>query len=158
MKIRCANRTDLETVREITLMTIKAVYPRYYPCGAVDFFVSHHNDESILSGILSGSVFLLETEEAAAGTVTVKGNEIHRLFVLPSYHGKGYGGALLDFSERTVFKQHDRVTLSASLPSKGIYLGRGYVETSSHTVLTENGDFLFYDTMEKLRLGKSSYW
>ena len=157
MKIRCADRADLETVREITLRTIKTVYPRYYPGGAVDFFISHHNDESILSDILTGSVFLLETGEGAVGTVTVRGNEIHRLFVLPSHHGKGYGSALLDISERTVFKRHDCVTLSASLPSKRIYLGRGYIETASHTILTENGDFLFYDTMEKPGSGKSSY-
>ena len=33
-----AAANDFETVRQITQETIRAVYPAYYPAGAVDFF------------------------------------------------------------------------------------------------------------------------
>ncbi len=48
--------------------------------------------ENILKDIKKNRVFLyLDTSQNAIGTVTVKGNEICRLFVLPAYQGKGFG-------------------------------------------------------------------
>ena len=100
MKIIQAIAGDFETVQQITQETIRAVYPRYYPAGAVDFFCRHHSDESIRGDIASGKVYLLFDEGKAAGTVTVSGNGINRLFVLPQCQHRGYGRALLDFAEQ----------------------------------------------------------
>ena len=98
---------------------------------------------------MSHSVFVLEVEEVPVGTVTIKELEICRLFVLPQYQGKGYGGALLNFSERLIADKYGKIRLDASLPAKEIYLKRGYKEIESHSILTKNGDYLFYDVMEK---------
>lgn len=57
---------DFETVRQITQETIRAVYPAYYPAGAVDFFCRHHSDESISADIASGKVYLLCDDETIA--------------------------------------------------------------------------------------------
>ena len=46
-----AAANDFETVRQIAQETIRAVYPAYYPAGAVDFFCRHHSDESISADI-----------------------------------------------------------------------------------------------------------
>lgn len=52
----------------------------------MDFFLEHHSEENILKDIKKNRVFLyLDTSQNAIGTVTVKGNEICRLFVLPAY-------------------------------------------------------------------------
>lgn len=51
MSIRQAVLADLSTVKNITELTISEVYPRYYPKGAVDFFLEHHNEEEIANGM-----------------------------------------------------------------------------------------------------------
>lgn len=150
MLIRKAESADFTAVKEITLETIKSVYPHYYPNGAVGYFISYHNDKNILNDINRGSVSLLIDENVIIGTVTIKNNEISRLFVLPNYQKKGYGRALLDFAEQKIFEDYNEITISASLPAKKIYLKRGYIETEYNTIITENGDYLCYDEMKKI--------
>lgn len=87
--------------------------------------------------------------EIPVGTVTVKGNEVCRLFVLPAYQGKGYGSQLLDFAENIILRHYSNVVVVASFPAKCIYLKQGYVDTDFKRIQTYNGDFLCYDVMEK---------
>ena len=149
-----ASADDFETVRQITQETIRAVYPAYYPAGAVDFFCRHHSDESIRADITSGKVYLLRNDETVVGTVTISGNGINRLFVLPQHQHRGYGRALLDFAEQKILLQYDTVRIDASVPAKQIYLKRGYRETEYHVIRTENGDCLCYDVMVLSKGGK----
>ncbi len=149
MRIQIAEKTDFLTVKTITQTTILSVYPKYYPAGAVRFFSEHHSDEKILNDILTGKVYLLETEGGTAGTVTISGNEINRLFVLPGYQGRGYGSQLMDFAEQMIRRESDTVILDASLPAKKMYLRRGYRSTAYQTIETDNGDYLCYDVMER---------
>ena len=150
MNILRAAEKDFVTVKDITQRTIKAVYPHYYPKGAVDFFLAHHSDENIMRDIRNGDVFLLLTDDGqAAGTVTTENNEINRLFVLPEYQGYGYGGALLRFAEERIAENYDTAELSVSLPAKSIYLNKGYIFKDYHAIKTANGDYLCYDNMEK---------
>lgn len=150
--IRQAEPADLETVRTITHDTIRAVYPHYYPAGAVEYFLAHHSKQNIEKDIAAGAVWLCCDENGcAAGTVTVCGNELNRLFVLPAFQGKGYGRELLDFAENRILSEHPAVVLSASFPAKQIYLNRGYHTESYHKIETPEGDFLCYDEMLKNR-------
>lgn len=150
LSINLANNLQIEIVKHITTHTIKSIYPHYYPCGAVDFFLSHHNDKNIETDIENGSVYLcFNNDNETVGTVTIKENEICRLFVLPEYQGNGYGRQLLSFAEKIISENYSSIILDASLPAKAIYLKRGYISTEFHTIKTENGDFLCYDVMIK---------
>lgn len=149
MEIELAKKDQLLLVKQITQETIRAVYPKYYPAGAVKFFLAHHCDEPILEDLEHGRVFLCKDSGAYVGTVTVKENEICRLFVLPEYQHKGYGKCLLDFAEQKIFEEYDRIDLDASLSAKPIYRLRGYVEKEYHVIDTENGDKLCYDVMSR---------
>lgn len=150
MSIVNANISDAETVKLIAETTISAVYPHYYPMGAVGFFLSHHSMEHILTDIARNIVFIcIDNKETVVGTVTIRDNEISRLFVLPVYQGKGYGRELLDFAESEIFLNYSQIRLDASLPAKRIYLNRGYRDVEYHVIEAENGDFLCYDVMEK---------
>jgi GNAT superfamily N-acetyltransferase len=142
-----ANIVSLTTVHEIVQTTIHAVYLHYYPSGAIEFFNAHHNKEAIRIDILDGRVYLLYEKNLAAGTVTVEGNVINRLFVLPKYQGQGFGRALMDFSEEMVLRKNDSVELAASLPSQDMYERRGYRPIKYHKLLCEGGDYLCYHWM-----------
>lgn len=58
MSIRQAVLTDLNTVKNISELTISEIYPHYYPKGAVDFFLEHHSEENILDEIKKNRVFI----------------------------------------------------------------------------------------------------
>ncbi len=150
MSIKQAYKDDLQVVKCITIETINQIYPHYYPKGAVEFFVEHHNDINIINDIDAGKVFLCVNEEGQTiGTVSLKDNDICRLFVLPEYQGKGYGRELLDFAENEIAKKYKEIMIDASLPAKRIYLKRGYREKESHIINANYGDFLCYDVMAK---------
>lgn len=152
MCIEKAALSDAETVYKITKTAIEHTYPHYYAKGAVAFFLEHHSKGHIASDIQSGTVFLCyDSQRNAVGTVTLKGNEICRLFVLPPYQNKGFGRRLLDYAEMVIFREYDSVALAASLPAKRIYRKRGYQETESHIIQAKYGDFLCYDVMQKHR-------
>ena len=150
MNIRQATAGDFEAVKKITQETIHAVYPKYYPAGAVRFFSEHHADEKIMRDITAGIVYLVVDDSCVpAGTVTLTDNEVDRLFVLPEFQGRGYGRALLDFAEERISEKYDVIILHASLPAKNIYLKRGFREVDYLKIDTGYGDFLCADGMEK---------
>jgi len=150
MEIRKAGPDELETIRNITHTTINAIYPKYYPKGAVDFFLAHHSIRNIEDDIAAGKVFLLLDDDGkAAGTITIDGNDIGRFFVLPEYQGKGFGGALMSHAEEMIAKKYRQIVLSSSLPAKAIYMKKGYISADYNIIETENGDFLCFDTMIK---------
>lgn len=150
MSVVRACTTDVHRVKQLTEETIRAVYPRYYPSGAVQFFLDHHGEESIAADVENGLVYLcLDDDRKVVGTVTIRDHEICRLFVLPAEQGKGYGRELLQYAERIAAAQADCILLDASLPAKAIYLKKGYVSTAFHTIETSNGDYLCYDVMCK---------
>lgn len=149
MKIRQAIPDDLQTVYEITQQTIAAVYPHYYPRGAVEYFSAHHSPDRIAADLAAGRVYLGEERGEAVGTVTVHSNEIARLFVLPIHQGKGFGAALFAHAESLIAAEFDEAVLDVSLAAKTFYLRRGYKEIRYTALRTENGDYLCYDTMEK---------
>ena len=150
MQIEKVNVSELHIVKNITTTTITHIYPHYYPQGAVNFFMAHHKEENILKDIQQGRVFLCyDDKNNAVGTVTIKENEICRLFVLPDYQGRGYGRAMLDYAETFIAETYGKIQLDASLPAKKLYAKRGYVVTESQEILCQNGDYLCYDVMTK---------
>ena len=148
MEIITAKSSDLGTVYDIAQSTIKAIYPHYYPAGAVEFFLAHHNREHISADIEAGRVSIAVSDGRAVGTVTVSGDSINRLFVLPDEQGNGFGGELLRFAEAEIAKSYGTARLDSSLPAKQIYLKKGYMVIDSRTI-EAGGDFLCYDIMIK---------
>ncbi len=149
MEIVSAHESDFDTVRVITQTTIRQIYPRYYPAGAVNFFSNHHSDAHICEDIGAGQVYILNDGGVSVGTVTIVEDNINRLFILPEYQHKGYGKALLDFAEGKILESYDHVQIDASFPAKRIYLMRGYQEIEYHMIETENGDYLCFDIMRR---------
>lgn len=152
MNIRLATLADLDTVAAIVQQTIREQYPHYYPAGAVALFLDGHSAAQIGADVAKNIVWLAEEDDAGApiGTITIDGNHLTRLYVLPSVQGRGYGGALLDFAEAQVAEDYDTAVLETTPLGRLIYRKRGYVETDYHLMWAENGDLLAYDDMEKV--------
>ena len=104
-----------------------------------------------MEDITYGKVHILYEGETAVGTVTISGNNINRLFVLPEYRHRGYGRTLLDFAEKKILESYGYVQIDASFPAKRIYLKRGYREIEYNIIETDNGDFLCYDVMRLVK-------
>lgn len=151
MEITKATDAQFQIVRHIIKSTIETVYPNYYPSGAVEFFLHYHSDETIREAIEKGSVYLLQVDGRFVGTGSLFGFEIGRLFVLSEHQGKGYGTALMDALEKTVFRSYPEITLDASLPAYELYVHRGYTPLAFHTLKLENGHYLCYHVMSKRR-------
>lgn len=147
--IELAKKDNLDRIKYICDTTINAIYPLYYPKGAVDFFINHHSKNNILKDIENNRVYVIKDNNEIIGTVTIKDNEINRLFVLHTYHKKGFGKRLIVFAEDYIFKRYDFIKLDASLPSKTLYLKIGYKEIEYNKIETDNGDYLCFDVMEK---------
>ena len=154
--VQLAKDTDLQTVLQITRDTISKIYPKYYPKGVVDFFIQHHKQDKILEDIESGRVWLLKVDGYFVGTVTIKENAVNRLFVLPKYQSHGFGSRLMDFAEEKIAENYSRILIDSSLAAKEMYLKRGYKEKRTCRIVTDNGDILVYDEMEKLIAAKSA--
>ena len=149
MDIVKADICDAGLVKQLSHETIEAVYPHYYPRGAVDFFLAHHSIDHIIKDIEEGNVWLIHSDGKAVGTVTINDNEINRLFVLPECQGKGFGRELMRFAESIVFDRWDTAELSASLPAKAMYMKNGYEFSEYHIIDCENGDKLCFDYLIK---------
>lgn len=152
--LRLAELKDLENVLRITRDTISEIYSHYYAAGVVEFFLQHHSREHVLSDIENGIVWLLEEEGCMVGTVTIKGNAVYRLFILPKYQSRGYGSRLMDFAEGKIAEKFSLVHIDSSLAAKEMYLKRGYKEKKTCRIPANHGDILIYDEMEK-RMNKS---
>lgn len=148
--IRNAKIEETGVIVSLVKSTIERIYPKYYPRGAVDFFICHHKPCHIEADIEQQRVYVMEIDKKVVGTVTIKEKEIARLFVHPDLQEKGYGTQLLDFAEKNISDKYDTICLAASYPAKAMYRKRGYKEISFCKIETENGDFLCYDQMEKL--------
>ena len=151
MELRSARTEDTAIVRNIAVYTINTIYPRYYPSGVVTFFTEHHSVKNITDDITSGCVYILYDAGIPVGTVTIKENEILRLFVLPEHQSRGFGKYMLDIAESMVFAEFDSVIVDSSLPAQTVYLRRGYKEFEYIQLVTPDGDVLCYDRMEKTR-------
>lgn len=147
--IRIAEPAEADTIIELVKRTIETVYPRYYPEGAVNFFLCHHSSGNVRKDLEQRLVYVLEVDGKAAGTVTIRENEIERLFVEPVFQKRGYGSELLDFAEDRISSRYDTIQLDSSLPAKAMYLKRGYTAVSFHQILADNGDYLCYEEMVK---------
>lgn len=139
---------------DIVEETIKSVYPKYYPAGAVQFFLNLHCEERIKAAMGEEEIYLVMAGQKLVGTGSIRKNEICRLFILPEYQGKGYGSRLMDLLEKKIFQRYPVVHIDASFPAESMYLKRGYEIVSYEKIQTENGDFLCYHIMEK----KLKFW
>ena len=149
MTIRKAVPSDAGRIVELVEETIEAVYPGFYPRGIVDFFLDHHRSELVERDISKGIVYVSETDSGIIGTVTLNGDRMDRLFVVPSEQGKGYGKELILFSEGKIFSEYRQMFVESALPSVMMYNANGF-RTVDYGSRTFRGCTLVFPIMVRM--------
>lgn len=141
---------DIEDVSRLVVETIEVSYAKSYPREAIDYFLEYHTVEQILLDATRGCTFVLAPGGRIAGTGTLLGTTIKRVFVHPSRQRRGYGALLMHALESEAIRRGiGRVDLSASLPSKRFYDLLGYTTECEDYIPVRNGKRLDYYTMVK---------
>jgi len=142
---------DIEDVSRLVTGTIEASYAESYPREAIDYFLEYHTVEQILLDADRGCTFVIEPGGRIAGTGTLLGTTIKRVFVDPSRQRRGYGVLLMHALESEALRRGvRRVDLSASLPSKRFYDRLGYTTECEAYIPVGNGKRLDYYAMAKV--------
>ena len=82
-------------ITKLVQETIASVYPKYYPKEVVDFFAGLHCEDAVRKDIRNGNIRMLLVEGCLAGTGSREGDHITRVYVSPSFQGKGYGTCII---------------------------------------------------------------
>ena len=144
---------DAEDIADIVQKTVAEIYPKYYPPEVADFFRKLHGCQNIAGDIQKGRVYVLRDNGIIVGTGSYEKQHITRVYVLPRYQGRGYGGYILKELEKEIAHRHSRVFLDASLPACKFYESKGYKAVRHEEVKCEKETVLVYDVMEKMVAG-----
>ena len=126
MKIVKATKKDAEEVFGVIKETVLTVYPGYYPPAVASWFANElHGFARTAEEIAAGQVYALKGARIF-GTVCVKEDTVHGLFVLPGYERRGFGALLLRFAEKVIAANYPVARLDSSLPTEQFYLRQGY--------------------------------
>lgn len=144
-----ATKENLQDVYDVVQLTIKTIYPKYYPTEVVNFFCEHHSEGAILKDIENGYVSVLKVDGKIIATGCFVENHITRVYVLPEYQKKGYGTFIMKNIEAQIAKNYDKAYLDASLPAAALYERLGFSTIKHEKYPVENGVILAYEIMEK---------
>ncbi|MEM0898504.1 MAG: GNAT family N-acetyltransferase [Pseudomonadota bacterium] len=143
--LRPALAGDINTIAQIWHVAwheahAEIVSPELVKLRAFESF--HPRIETDLSNITVG-----ELNGVLSGFVTVRGDELHQLFVAAEARGTGLARALVQAAEEQISSAgHDRAWLDCAVgndPAAGFYRSCGweYVRTHLEQVETQNGPF-----------------
>lgn len=149
MEYITATEAQTDEIYDLVQEAIRTVYPLYYTKEAVDFFCTLHSRERIEQDILDGHMGCLVAEGVVVGTGCHTGSHLRRVYVRPDLRGKGYGSIIMDYLEKSINREYDRVDLDASLPAVHFYESRGYRTVKHDRCELPGGKMLVYEVMQK---------
>lgn len=136
-------------IYSLVQLTIKTVYPKYYPKEVVSFFCALHSLDNIGRDIENDNVYALFDNGILVGTGSFLDNHITRVYVLPEYQGRGYGTFIIRQLENEIKKTYKSSVLDASLPAVMLYEKLGYKTLNHSKYIVKNDVVLVYEVMEK---------
>lgn len=142
MKIREFRESDAEEVCNIVRRNDLEVSSRFYSEEVIKNWESELTPEAILEKSRGRTCFVAEEECGIEGYISLSGDEIKKLFVLPESHGKGIGRKLLDETEKKARRiDLDKLTVYSSIYAQPFYERCGFEKM--HDNWSETNGFQF---------------
>lgn len=134
-EIRNYVENDLQAVSDLICRCLLEVNSKDYPANVIEDLVQEFSTPNLSKRLSEmDRTIVLKHSNKILGTASIKDNNIHSVFVLPSQHKKGYGKKLMENLENFALKNKiDCIKLRSSLSSSKFYLKCGYVETERTT-------------------------
>jgi len=131
LKFELVSEQNMDTAAEIHAATWRDSHKHFCSASFVAAHTAARQKQYIEQEISCGRVFYLVIDPDAKGLVSVYGNLIENLYVLPSEQRKGYGTALLRYAEQKCTGTPNLWVLSNNGPAKDFYLKAGYAFTGN---------------------------
>jgi GNAT superfamily N-acetyltransferase len=157
IKIELFNESDIDELYLFITDTVKTSYLGYYPPEAIDFFIEYSNKEEIIEDAKKYYVIVVKDTNKIIATGTLKYTHIKRVYVSPTYQGKGIGKLIMNHLEEKVRNNNLKIVeLHSSLFAISFYKDLNYKTLKNASVEVENGKLLYYQRMAK-RLSEDVY-
>src|SRR3989344_202134 len=104
--IRRFKNSDAKKVYNLIKENDLKISIKFYPKKVVMARLKKQNPENILKKSLERICFVAEEKNKIIGYISLSGNEVKKLFVLPKYHKKGIGRKLLKIIEDVAKKKN----------------------------------------------------
>ncbi|MBN1177321.1 MAG: GNAT family N-acetyltransferase [Dehalococcoidales bacterium] len=145
---------DLADVLELVRNTIDISYRPDYSAEVIAFFKQFHTRQSILDDARNGYIVVASVGGEIAGTGTLLGAYIRRVFISPSHQRRGIGTLIAaDLERRAAADGRKVLDLSSALGSRTFWESQGYSVREEHFAPAPNDLIIHYYTMEKILLG-----
>ncbi|WP_289035629.1 GNAT family N-acetyltransferase [uncultured Roseibium sp.] len=124
---RPARDGDGQALLETTCSSIMALGASHYPAEVLSGWMGTRDAAYYESEIREGTITVAECDGAVVGYVDAVPGEVVRLFVVPSFAGRGLGGALLRIALDEAQKDHaGPIKLEATLNAESFYAHHGF--------------------------------
>ncbi len=153
-KIRPFIDGDVEALQKLIYNTINESYKGFYGPHSIRYFKEYHSRSKILADAGEGYTVVVELNERIVGTGTVCGTNVRRVFISPSFQGRGLGRMVMEALENSALSHGlYNLDLHASLPSQAFYQHLGYRISEDAFIQVSDDERLDYFYMEKALSG-----
>jgi N-acetylglutamate synthase-like GNAT family acetyltransferase len=147
MKIRRAQKDDIESIQDVIRESIVTTHKDLYPQEDMEETLNNYTSEKLINLIEDNNYFVAEKNSKIVGCVLTEKNEMRSLYVLPASMRKGIGRRLVDIAEKTIKENgYERVWLWSSLVAYNFYKQMGYKDVKK---IPNRDGLLLHIEMEK---------
>jgi GNAT superfamily N-acetyltransferase len=138
--INVVDKTNLFQAAVIHSISWKESHCSFCPMDFVATHTPERQQEYIKNKLNCGSKFYMLVEDKPVGIVSVKGNLIEDLYILPDKQNMGYGTKLLQFAVDQCIGKPTLWILENNTNAKRFYLKLGFQETGRIKTVTDGLD------------------
>lgn len=138
--IAVVNQSNIDAAAEIHSVSWQESHRAFCSRAFIDLHTPGHQKEYLQSKINSGSAVYMLVAEVPVGIVSVTGNLIEDLYVLPEFQNNGYGSELLGYAIEKCDGTPTLWILENNKNAERLYLRRGFTETGRRNSITDGLD------------------
>lgn len=136
MRIDVVSEDNLSQAAEVHALSWQESHRAFCTPEFVAAHTPQRQRDYILEKIRSGSVFYLLSEGKPIGVVSVRGNLIEDLYILPQYQNRGYGTKLLHFAMKQCGETPTLWILENNTGAERLYRDTGFRPTGRKNQIT----------------------